>query len=130
MKTWLLAFTFSFGFNLIWEQAHQGWYLPIHPMVTNNLAIFLAAFFDALVIVVLLAVLRSFKPWVLVVAGVLVAVVIEKIALGFGWWAYKEIMPVIPLINTGLSPTIQLGILSFAVSKIIFKNGSLRFNRV
>lgn len=48
-----------------------------------------------------------------VVLGILVAVVMEKWGLSTGRWVYSAAMPIIPLLGTGLTPTIQLAVTGF-----------------
>jgi len=43
-----------------------------------------------------------------VVVGVLITVVMERLATGpLGRWAYADAMPVVPVLEVGLSPLLQ-----------------------
>lgn len=53
------------------------------------------------------------REWLIIVFGVVFAVFIERFALSIGWWQYNTNMVIIPFIKTGLTPTIQLGILGY-----------------
>ena len=121
MKKWVLAFIYAFGLNFIWENLHHSLYIPYHPLVMNDFALVLAALADAVIILVLLKLLSSFQPWVLIVAGVAVAVIVEQLALSWGWWSYAEAMPIIPVFDTGLTPILQLGLLAYVTRRLVFK---------
>ncbi|MEK7584706.1 MAG: hypothetical protein AAB490_05665 [Patescibacteria group bacterium] len=80
---------------------------------------------DALVIIVLIAVLRSNTwlkkyPQLLVVFGILFSIAVEVHALQTGRWTYTDAMPLIPFLGTGLTPTIQIGLLSYIVYSLVF----------
>ena len=49
------------------------------------------------------------------IIGFIAAVLIEKYALQTNRWQYNELMPIIPFINVGLTPAIQLGVLSYII---------------
>lgn len=57
--------------------------------------------------------------WLIIPIGIIIAISIEWYALGTGRWAYNSYMPIIPFLATGLTPTIQLGLLGY----ISFKKG-------
>ncbi|MDF1567679.1 MAG: hypothetical protein RQ801_13635 [Spirochaetaceae bacterium] len=48
---------------------------------------------------------------ILLLSGSLIAIGIEWLALEAGRWRYSEIMPLVPLVNVGLIPFLQLLIL-------------------
>lgn len=79
---------------------------------------------DALVILLLylsLAVIYRNIYWIqrwhwkpmllLIILGGMIAIVFEKWALLRNQWNYAEAMPIVPLLNVGLSPLLQLMIL-------------------
>ena len=115
-------FIVSFLLNFIWENLHSYLYAYYQGGVITQLILLRATLFDA-IFITLLAVLfikiLYFKErkWYALVFGVVVAVIIEHFALSGGRWAYNEFMPIIPLLSTGLTPTLQLGILSYIVFK-------------
>lgn len=115
-------FIVSFLLNFIWENLHSYLYAYYQEGVITQLILLRATLFDA-IFITLLAVLfikiLYFKErkWYALVFGVVVAVIIEHFALSGGRWAYNEFMPIIPLLSTGLTPTLQLGILSYIVFK-------------
>ncbi len=78
-----------------------------------------AALFDALVITVLYIVFSGrAKIWLPVVVALLFAIALELFALHTGRWEYNNLMPIIPVINVGLTPVLQLPTLLLVVFKI------------
>lgn len=51
--------------------------------------------------------------------GTVTAIIVEIYALNTGLWTYNKLMPIVPLVNTGLTPTVQLGILSYFVLGVV-----------
>lgn len=85
-----------------------------------------AALFDALVILILIfffnhlpETVRSRHSWILIADGTIFAVFLEWWALSQGRWVYTEAMPIVPFLNTGLTPTIQLGLLAYLVYRVV-----------
>ena len=127
MKKWILVFILAFGLNSIWENLHSLLYVHYKQGLITEFVLVRAALSDALIILGMVFFLRlvpafARRPWLSIVVGVIIAVGIEWWALGSARWAYKDIMPVIPFLNTGLTPTIQLGLLGYIVYKLGFKN--------
>jgi uncharacterized membrane protein len=56
----------------------------------------------------------------LAILGAIVAVVIEKLALSVGRWSYSNVMPVMPILEVGLLPLLQLIILIPLAVKLTF----------
>lgn len=52
------------------------------------------------------------------VCGFIIAVLIEKYALSTGRWVYNNLMPMIPLLNVGLFPVLQMILLPLFFMKI------------
>jgi hypothetical protein len=111
--------------NYVWEMAQMPLYedMPFSEL-SSWLLCFRASLGDGLIIVAIwgigAAVYRSvfwFRPLrigpalLLLAAGALIAVLIELHALTARRWAYSDLMPVLPLIGTGLSPLVQLLVL-------------------
>lgn len=65
------------------------------------------------------------RLWFALVFGFVASVSLELYALQTGRWAYSDLMPVVPFLKTGLTPTIQIGLLSF----LIFKAVGIKENR-
>ena len=126
MKKWILVFIYSFGLNLIWENVHQFLYLHNKGKEITELVLIQATLFDALIILGLIFILRLFLisrryPSILIFAGIFISIFIEYWALGIGRWEYNNLMPIIPFLNVGVTPTIQLGLIGYLVYRIIFK---------
>ena len=93
----------------------------------TQLVLLRAALIDAFFITVLGAFFLKFdyfknRQRYVIIIGVVAAILLERYALDTGRWMYNATMPIIPLINTGLTPTIQLGLLSYLVLKIVQRN--------
>lgn len=122
-----VLFAVSFGLNWIWETAQMSAYAvePAEKMWRHILLYCtLATVIDALVTVAIYSLLlRVLKPpamsaarhWKFYLAaaflGALCAVFFEQVAFRFGLWSYREEMPVLPVIGTGLLPFVQLTLL-------------------
>ena len=100
-------FILAFAINLVWERLHYGLYVPHHFLAVSDYAYLLGAFLDAIYVSLAIFLFSRFAWWAPVVATLGAGILIEKLALSFNWWSYGS-MPVLPLLNTGLSPTIQL----------------------
>lgn len=117
-------FIFAFIFNLVWENLHAILYfLPNGESITQYMLL-RSTFFDAIFITLmggLFLKVPYFKQRLSysLLFGVIVAIAIELYALQTGRWAYNELMPIIPLLETGLTPTIQLGFISYIVYKFV-----------
>lgn len=115
----------AFAVNLVWEMAQMPLY---RDMPFDSLKAWLfcvrASVGDAVIIVGIWAggrVLFGTTRWttpvaalpllLLVVVGAAIAIGIEHVSIAAGRWEYSALMPVVPLIETGLSPLIQLIIL-------------------
>jgi hypothetical protein len=51
--------------------------------------------------------------WLVIPAGIAIAIAIELEALKTNRWAYNKNMPLIPIINVGFTPTIQLALIGY-----------------
>lgn len=124
-RKWTLVFIIAFGLNLIWENLHAVFYIHYQGGEITRFILLYAALVDALIILGIVF-LWSLLPkrfrwqWLIIVAGIVVAVVLERLALGQVRWAYKDTMWIIPVLNTGITPTIQLGLTGFVALKCGF----------
>lgn len=123
LKKLTLILVYAFALNFIWENLHSHLYIHYKSGEITQWVLARATLFDAIFITFLGFIFLQFKYfnkrlWLIFVFGVAAAVLIEWHALGSGRWAYKEIMPIIPLIKTGLTPTIQLAVLSYVSFKL------------
>lgn len=115
-------FIISSLLNLAWENLHS--FLYFHPdgQIMTQGMLLRATLFDT-IFITLLAILfikisyfRE-RKWYALIFGIVAAIILETYALNDGRWAYNELMPIVPLLNTGLTPTLQLGILSYIIFK-------------
>jgi len=105
--------------NALYENAHAFLYVHYQGGAISEGVLLHAALADAFIITALSLVFFYFErlarlAWLIVPLGFVVAIGIEWWALGTGRWAYGLLMPIIPLLGTGLTPTIQLGLLGYA----------------
>ena len=124
MKKILLIFILAFILNLIWENIHSYLYLHYQNGSITELILLRAALFDA-IFITLLSLIFIFnnyfnrRIWWALIIGLIFAVTLERYALDTNRWAYNDLMPIIPLIKTGLTPTLQLGLISFGIYKFL-----------
>jgi len=110
------VFVLAFAANVLWEFTHVQMYVHYKGNEITNLLLVRAALFDAS-FVTSLSLLTFFvrflrtRVWISFVIAILFAIGLERSALLTDRWAYTDVMPVIPLLETGLTPTIQLGII-------------------
>lgn len=119
-----LIFILAFIFNLIWENLHANFYIHYQNGTITELILIKAALFDAVFITFLslpfiFSKYFNRRLWWSLIIGFIFAIILERYALATNRWAYNNLMPIIPLIKTGLTPTVQLGILSFLIYKIL-----------
>lgn len=126
VKALSFIFLLSFALNFIWEHTHSVFYAHYQGGEITDFILFRASITDALVVSVLAipflynAFLRN-KIWLSIPVGIVLAIMIEWNALAFGWWAYNGAMPVIPFINTGLTPTIQLAFTGYVAYRLFIR---------
>ena len=126
MKKIFCIFFLSFLLNFIWENLHSALYAGYQSGKITEFILFRASLGDAVMITFLLLpflFVEWFKKrsWLIVVLGIILAIFIEWSALHTGRWGYNEYMPIIPFLNIGLIPTIQLGFLGYFCFRIIEK---------
>lgn len=125
-KKIIIVFGLAFVFNFVWEWLHSALYLSYQGGPITILVLMRATLFDAIFITVLYSLyskIKFFKNklWVILIISLLSAIIIELYALSTGRWAYNDLMPIIPVINTGLTPTIQLLVLTYLTFKLVDK---------
>ena len=128
-KLFVIFFS-ALALNFIWEEAHSALYAHYRGAEITHFVLLRAALVDALVITGLL--FPFFKVnflkkriWIFPVGAVAIAIGLEKWALSTGRWAYTDAMPVIPILDSGLTPTIQLAFLGY-VSYLVGMHYGLR----
>jgi hypothetical protein len=129
-RKWIGVFLFASLLNLVWENLHSVLYVHYRLHAITEFVLIHAALFDAVVIAVSIWALTQFPrverraPWVLVVWFVLFAVALEEYALATGRWMYAVTMPLVPILQVGVTPTVQLaltGWCAFLLRKRIFR---------
>ncbi|OHA47336.1 MAG: hypothetical protein A2541_02020 [Candidatus Taylorbacteria bacterium RIFOXYD2_FULL_36_9] len=118
MKKVFLIFLLSFILNVVWENLHSFFYVGYMGGTITEFILLRASVADAVIITIMslpfifVSNLKG-KSWPIIFVGVLIAIFIELYALNTGRWAYNEYMPIIPILDVGLTPTIQLGLLGY-----------------
>ncbi len=131
-KFYLILFFVGFAINLVWE-INQMPYFAGKPGDTYAEGIFycsLASIIDGLTIVsIYFAASKLSRPdnlkfYVLTaIFGALAAIIFEKVAFYLKLWSYKESMPIVPFVEVGILPFVQLISLvplSIFITKLIF----------
>jgi len=118
IKILFLVYIVSFLLNFIWENIHYLLYTHYEGGEITRFILFRASLADALILTVLavpLLFIWYFKRniWLIIPVGLILAILIEMNALMVGRWAYNEYMPIIPFLNVGLTPTIQLALTGY-----------------
>jgi len=130
MNKWTLVLIYAFLLNLVWENAHQFLYVHYKGGAITELILIRAALVDALIIFGMILVFRlalyhlrisDRYSWFLIFAGISISIYLEYWALAANRWEYTDLMPIIPFIHTGLTPTIQIGLLGYIVYRVVFK---------
>lgn len=118
MKKWCYLFIYALILNFFWEMLHSSLYLHYRGGPITETILFRAALVDAFIILALSLAnysIRFFRtrPWLLVFCALAVSIELERWALITGRWSYAPSMPIIPILLTGLTPTIQLALLGY-----------------
>ena len=112
---YLYVFGFAFLLNLIWENLHAQLYVHYMNGPITEWVLLKATFVDATIITTLYFLSQflkeKYRTMFLIAFGICVALGIEWFALSTNRWEYKPSMPIIPVVRTGLTPTIQLSLL-------------------
>jgi hypothetical protein len=114
----------SFALNFVWEHVHSLLYVHYKGGPITNWILFHATLGDMVMLTTfaLPFVFYSWwhkRPWLIVPIGFVTAVLIEWYALGAGRWAYGEHMPIVPIVETGLTPTVQLALLGYITYRLV-----------
>lgn len=116
IKQIVIIFLASFFLNAVWEVLHSRLYVHYKGGPITSLILLQTMFVDAAIIsgLYFLSRLLSRNAYAVVcVGGLSIAVLLEIWALHTNRWAYTAAMPLIPIVHTGLTPTIQLCITGF-----------------
>jgi hypothetical protein len=130
----ILIFATGFLLNLIWEIVQLPLYEGFTDYKDHFWGCFVASIVDAVTVLLLyflFAFLNGGFNWIkhlnwqtaalLILVGGAIAVGFEHWAFALEQWGYTNRMPVVPVINTGLSPLLQLMILPLMTYLISYK---------
>jgi hypothetical protein len=123
MKKIIFVFMTAFVLNAIWENLHSLFYDNYMGGKITEFILLRASLFDALIITLIslpfiyLYFLKD-KSWLILVLGTAIAVINEWYGLNTSRWAYNALMPIVPILETGITPTMQLGLLGYFTFKI------------
>ncbi|MDO8564676.1 MAG: hypothetical protein Q7R88_01640 [bacterium] len=115
----ICIFIAAFLLNFLWEQ-HTVLYEHYKGADITQLILLRSALFDAGVITLLFLIFnraRHREVWVMLIAFIF-AVALERWALGSARWAYNDMMPIVPLLEVGLSPILQLPLTAFVSVRV------------
>lgn len=123
MKKTSVIFLLAFLLNLVWENLHSLLYDNYMGGEITEFILIRASLFDAILITLILlpflhSSLMKNRSWLIVVIATIVAILNEWYGLGTGRWSYNLWMPILPIINIGLTPAIQLGLLGWVTYKL------------
>ena len=135
-KKLFIIFISAFALNFIWEHLHSTLYVSYQGGAITDLVLFRAALFDA-ALITLFAYLCFYSPltrealrlpsrrrgvislFVFTFSLLFFAVLLETWALLTGRWVYADAMPIIPLLDVGLTPAIQLALTGYITHKAL-----------
>lgn len=113
-----IIFISAFLLNVIWEEFHSVLYLSYQGGAISTFILFRAALFDAAAISIFAYPFLRFEKlknnrWLFALLLVLFAIGLEQWALATNRWVYADTMPIIPFLDVGFTPAIQLGLLGY-----------------
>ncbi len=127
-KCVLAVIFFAFLLNVIWEISQILLYKEGTYSFSHILFCLFASMADAIMVMLLyfgFAMIYKDALWIqnlkltrvifLIVAGGVGAILAETRHLSIGTWSYAETMPIIPILNVGLSPILQFMILPLVI---------------
>ncbi|MCR4274987.1 MAG: hypothetical protein NUW02_02990 [Candidatus Campbellbacteria bacterium] len=119
-------FLLAFILNFVWEELHSVLYVHYQGEAITHLILLRAGLFDAFFIT-LVSLPSLFIPKLrgnLILPTILAtifAIGLELFALNTGRWVYTDAMPLIPYIQTGFTPSIQLGLLTLITLFVVLQ---------
>lgn len=117
LKYYLILFLVGFSINLIWEISQMQFFAgkPGDTFLEGIYYCSLASVIDGITVIsiyfIASRILNSVNLYFYLLTallGALSAVIFERIAFYFNLWSYKESMPIVPFIEVGILPFIQL----------------------
>ena len=140
MKNIVFVFISAFVMNFIWEISQAFLYAPHYVGIADFIVVHLIATVGDVVMLVIIFIITSlfYKRWnwvkerkgdsyiIVALLGFIFAVAIEKYALSAGRWAYNGLMPIVPIINVGVTPVLQLTIIASLLVFLVKRYASKR----
>lgn len=127
-KKLISVFVLAFFLNWAWEILHSALYLNYRGGPITGFILFKTALADAVIILILVFIalfagqkLKLSGSLFVILGCFIISIAIEIWALQTGRWVYNSLMPIIPIIGTGLTPTIQLAVTGHIVQEMIFR---------
>ncbi|OGZ05613.1 MAG: hypothetical protein A2845_04600 [Candidatus Lloydbacteria bacterium RIFCSPHIGHO2_01_FULL_49_22] len=123
MKKIAVLFLSAFLLNVVWENLHSFLYESYQGGTITEFILLRASLFDAIVVMLFVtpflyvAYLKK-RTWLIIVMGALIAITNEWYGLSTDRWSYNSLMPILPFLHTGLTPTLQLGLLGYLVFRV------------
>lgn len=127
-------FVVAYILNLIWENFQKPLFVGFESVLKSGITCYGAALGDALMVVgiyFVVALIRRKFYWfsirtrdetlLLILFGFITAVLFEKFAIVTNRWEYTSLMQLIPLLNVGLVPVLQMLTLPYLSIKITDK---------
>jgi hypothetical protein len=135
VKRLLLIAAIAFGINYIWENLQMAFYLEMnYSDIRDWLYCIKSSGWDAVIISgIYVSGTLIFRSWhwaeqyravnlvYMIFTGAVVAIIIELLAIKIDRWSYAAIMPLIPKIQVGIVPVLQLMVLPFLTFLIVYK---------
>lgn len=123
MKKSAIIFILAFILNFIWENLHSNLYIHYMNGEITQTILLRAILVDALIITTFSLPFLYFdslkqKGILIIPVCLIIAFVIERWALATQRWNYAELMPIVPILNVGLTPFIQLAITGYVAYMI------------
>lgn len=120
----IYVFVLAVALNFAWENAHAPLYASYKGGAITQSVLFRASVADAVYILLLALIFMQvpfFKKrlWLVVPMGFVISASIEWWGLVGGRWVYSVAMPIIPYLDVGLTPLIQIGVLAYLIFRMV-----------
>lgn len=118
---YLVTFLVALSVNFVWEMLQSPLFAPMGGWLAATARCAAASVGDGVIVVTIAAVGGVlFRRWdwfarpgvigrlFMATCGIAVAIVIERRALSSGRWMYADAMPLVPALNVGVVPVLQM----------------------
>ncbi len=126
MQRVVRTLSIAFVLNLIWEISHSFLYSPHFAGVADFMKVHVRVTLGDTVVVFVIFLLDIFvftktfsekelgwkRITSIMLSGFIWAVAVEKYALATGRWSYKDLMPIVPFLKIGLTPLVQMTLIT------------------